>query len=95
MLICGAELLVELPLHYPYTMVNHLPQHTVVSLPNDANQEKVAPSANPLANLQSTAREALAAHINRSAKGKRRAGTYAPRVARPYVFVFQCIVVFQ
>jgi hypothetical protein len=43
--------------------------HTIVSPPNDANQENVAPSADPLANVRSTAREALAAHIDRSAKG--------------------------
>jgi hypothetical protein len=57
-------------------MANHLPQHTIVSPPNDANQENVAPSADPLANVRSTAREALAAHIDRSAKesGKRSRG---------------------
>ena len=43
--------------------------HTIVSPPNDANQENAAPSADPLANVRSTAREALAAHIDRSAKG--------------------------
>ena len=43
--------------------------HTIVLPPNDANQENVAPSADPLANVRSTAREALAAHIDRSAKG--------------------------
>ena len=50
--------------------------HTIVSPPNDANQENVAPSADPLANVRSTARDALAAHIDRSAKepGKRRRG---------------------
>ena len=42
--------------------------HTIVSPPNDANQENVAPSADVLANVRSTAREALAAHIDRSAK---------------------------
>ena len=50
--------------------------HTIVSPPNDANQENVAPSADVLANVRSTAREALAAHIDRSAKepGKRSRG---------------------
>ena len=39
--------------------------HTIVSPPNDANQENVAPSADPLANVRSTAREALVefAHV--------------------------------
>ena len=48
--------------------------HTVVSPSNDAKQEDVAPSTNPLANERSTAREALAAHFDRLAKesGKRR-----------------------
>ena len=50
--------------------------HTIVLPPNDANQENVAPSADALANVRSTAREALAAHIDRSAKepGKRSRG---------------------
>ena len=50
-----------------------MPNHMIVLPPNDANKENVAPSANPLANVHSTAREALAAHSNRLTKkpGKR------------------------
>ena len=50
--------------------------HVIVPPPNDANQENVAPSADPLANVCSTAQEALADHIYRSAKqsGKRSCG---------------------
>ena len=40
----------------------------MVSPPVDANQKNVAPSTDPLANARSTAREARAAHIDRSAK---------------------------
>ena len=64
--------------------------HTIVAPLNDTNQENVVPSADPLANVRSTVREVLTAHIDRSAKGKRRAGTYAPRVAQPSVSVFRC-----
>ena len=50
--------------------------HTVASPPSNTNQENLAPSADPLANVRSTAREALAGHIDRSAKqsGKRSRG---------------------
>ena len=50
--------------------------HTIVSPPSNANQENVAPSVDPLANVRSTARKALARHIDRSAKqsGKRSRG---------------------
>ena len=50
--------------------------HTIVSPPNYANQENVAPSTDPLANVRSTAREALAAHFDILAneQGKRSRG---------------------
>ena len=42
---------------------------TIVLSPNDPNQENIAPFTNPLANVCSTAQEAYAAHMDRSAKG--------------------------
>ena len=42
--------------------------HTIVSPLNDASQENVAPYVDPLANVHSTAQEALAVHIDRSVR---------------------------